>query len=109
MFSALVAQTITSLKALHLDIKESTSMGIPSVPFKAIELKEALKEDAQSWLEAIDQEFRSLLKQNTFTIKRGRIPKGAITCQWVLYKKFKRNGLINHRKAQLVARGFEQQ
>jgi hypothetical protein len=46
VFSALVAQTITSLKALHLDIKESTSMGIPSVPFEAIELKEALKEDA---------------------------------------------------------------
>jgi hypothetical protein len=46
VFSALVAQTITSLKALHLDIKESTSMGILSVLFKAIELKEALKEDA---------------------------------------------------------------
>ena len=38
VFSALVVQTITSLKALHLDIKESTLIGIPSVPFKAIKL-----------------------------------------------------------------------
>jgi hypothetical protein len=108
VFSALVAQTITSLKALHLNIKESTSIGIPSVPFKAIELQEALKEDAQSWLKAIDQESKALLKQNTFTIKRGRIPKGAITCRWVLHKKFKRNRLINYRKARLITRGFEQ-
>ena len=62
VFSALVAQTITSLKALHLDIKESTLMGIPSIPFEAIELQEALKEDAQSWLEAINQESKALLK-----------------------------------------------
>jgi hypothetical protein len=46
VFSALVAQTITLLKALYLDIKESTLIGIPSILFEAIELKEALKEDA---------------------------------------------------------------
>jgi hypothetical protein len=46
VFSALVAQTITLLKALYLNIKESTSMGILSILFEAIELKEALKEDA---------------------------------------------------------------
>jgi hypothetical protein len=46
VFSALVAQTITLLKALHLNIKESTLIGIPSISFEAIELQEALKEDA---------------------------------------------------------------
>jgi hypothetical protein len=34
------------LKAVYLDNKELTSLGIPSVLFKAIELKEALREDA---------------------------------------------------------------
>jgi hypothetical protein len=38
VFNALVAQTITLLKALHLNIKESTLIGILSIPFKAIEL-----------------------------------------------------------------------
>jgi hypothetical protein len=37
---------MTILKTVHLDIKESTSLNIPSVPFKAIELNKAIKEDA---------------------------------------------------------------
>jgi hypothetical protein len=34
------------LKAVYLNSKESISLGVPSVLFKAIELKEALREDA---------------------------------------------------------------
>jgi hypothetical protein len=34
------------LKAVHLNNKESTSLGALSILFKAIKLKEALKEDA---------------------------------------------------------------
>jgi hypothetical protein len=34
------------LKAVYLNNKKSTSLGALSIPFKAIELKEALREDA---------------------------------------------------------------
>ena len=39
---------MTILKAVHFNIKESTSLSALSVPFEAIELKEALKEDASA-------------------------------------------------------------
>jgi hypothetical protein len=53
-FSSYVVRAIAVLKAVYLDNKESTSLGIPSVLFKAIELKEALREDTPAWLEAIN-------------------------------------------------------
>jgi hypothetical protein len=42
------------LKAVHLNNKELTSLGILSILFKAIELKEALREDTPAWLKAIN-------------------------------------------------------
>ena len=41
-------RAIAALKAVHLNNKELTSLGAPSIPFKAIELKEALREDASA-------------------------------------------------------------
>ena len=98
------------MKAVHLEDEDTTSLGAPTAPFEAIELEEALKEDAPKWLEAIYEEGNSLKKLNTFTIMRGKIPNGrkVITSRWVLRKKFKANGSIARRKARLVARGFEQ-
>ena len=37
---------MTTLKAVHFNIEESTSLNILSVPFKAIELNEVMREDA---------------------------------------------------------------
>ena len=42
------------LKAVYLNSKKSTSLGVLSILFKAIELKEALREDTPAWLEAIN-------------------------------------------------------
>jgi hypothetical protein len=42
------------LKAVYFNNKELTSLGALFVLFKAIELKEALREDASAWLEAIN-------------------------------------------------------
>jgi hypothetical protein len=41
---------------------------------------------------------------------RGKIPNGykVISYQWVLKKKLKRSGLIDYKKAQLVAQGYKQ-
>ena len=53
-FSSVIIKAMTTLKAVHLDIEESTSLSAPSVLFKAIELNQAMKEDAPAQLEAID-------------------------------------------------------
>ena len=65
-------------------------MGAPTAPFEAIELKDALKEDAPRWRKAILVEANSLKLMKTFTIIRGKIPNGrkVITSRWVLRKKF---------------------
>jgi hypothetical protein len=73
-FSSYIIRAITALKAVHLDSKESTSLGAPSILFKAIELEEALREDALAWLKAINQESKLLKINNTFAIIRGKIP-----------------------------------
>ena len=64
------------MKAVYFNIKKSTSLSILSVPFKAIELNEVIKEDALAWLKAIDQESRSLKRNNTFAIIRGTVFNG---------------------------------
>jgi hypothetical protein len=56
------------MKAVHLEPKTSTSLGAPTAPFEAIELRDALKEDAPSWRKAILAKAKSLQQMNTFTI-----------------------------------------
>jgi hypothetical protein len=62
---------MTILKVVYFDIKESTSLNILSVLFEAIELNEAIKKDALTWLKAIDQELKSLKRNNIFVIIKG--------------------------------------
>ena len=48
VFSKSVIQLVSAMKAVHLEPKTSTSLGAPIAPFEAIELRDALKEDAPS-------------------------------------------------------------
>ena len=48
VFSKSVVQLVSAMKAVHLEPKTSTSLGAPTAPFEAIELRDALKEDAPS-------------------------------------------------------------
>ena len=48
VFSKSVVQLVSAMKAVHLESKTSTSLRAPIVPFEAIELRDALKEDAPS-------------------------------------------------------------
>jgi hypothetical protein len=99
------------MKAVHLEPETSTSLGAPTAPFEAIELRDALKEDAPGWREAILAEARSLQQMNTFTIMRGEVPNGKklISCRWVLKKKFNSQMHLIRKKARMVIRGNEQQ
>ena len=46
VFNDIVVQLVTALKAVHLDIENTTSLDVPTATFESIELKDALQEDA---------------------------------------------------------------
>jgi len=66
------------------------------------------RDDWSKWKEAIDNEYRSLMKNKTWTLCE--LPKGreTISCKWVFKLKRKVNGEVDKYKARLVARGFSQ-
>ena len=48
VFSKLVVQLVSAMKAVHLEPKTLTSLGAPTALFEAIELRDAFKEDTPS-------------------------------------------------------------
>lgn len=64
--------------------------------------------DWPEWKKAIESEYGSLLKSNTWTVCE--LPKGrsAISNKWVFKLKRKADGSVDKYKARLVARGFSQ-
>ena len=64
--------------------------------------------DWLEWQKAINSEYQSLIKNNTWTVCD--LPKGrkAISNKWVFKLKRKADGSIDKYKARLVARGFSQ-
>lgn len=109
VFNDTVVQLVTAMKAVHLG-DNSTSLGAPTAPFEAIELEAAMQEDAPGWRNAIHEELSSLLKMNTFTIMRGRVPQGRqlLPTRLVLRKKFNTRGDVIRLKARLCIRGDKQ-
>ena len=71
-----MVQLVLAIKVVHLEPKNSTSLGAPTTPFKAIELIDALREDAQLWHVTIKAEYSSFKEAGTTTIIRGRLPLG---------------------------------
>ena len=48
VFNDTVVQSVITIKAVHLKAENTTSLGAPTAPFNAIELDQALREDAPS-------------------------------------------------------------
>ena len=69
VFSKSVLQLVSALKAVHLELETSGSLGIPSPSLETLTLAEAMNsEDALEWLDSIKEEISSLVKMNTFKI-----------------------------------------
>ncbi|KAJ9535802.1 hypothetical protein OSB04_un001045 [Centaurea solstitialis] len=71
--------------------------------------KEAMESrDAAFWKEAIDDEFSSILENNTWVLSD--LPPGfqPLGCKWIFKKKMKVDGTIDKIKARLVIQGFRQ-
>lgn len=74
-----------------------------------ISLKEAgQRSDWPQWKIAVNEEYSSLMKNNTWSLCK--LPRGrkTVSCKWVFKLKQKANGEVDKYKARLVARGFTQ-
>ena len=98
------------MKAVNLEAENTTSLGAPTAPFDAIELDQALREDAPGWMKAIFEEFLAHKRMNTYTIMRGRVPEGRslLPSKIVLRHKYNAKGVVIRKKARLCIRGDKQ-
>ena len=72
-------------------------------------LSEALeRKDCKLWKEAADSEFKSLVENEVWNLKK--LPEGrkAIGCKWIFKRKLKPDGTFERYKARLVAQGYNQ-
>lgn len=74
-----------------------------------ISLEDALTGfNATEWMQAVKEEFKALIKNETWEIVNRPSGGNIIGCRFVLRNKMKENGALERRKARLVARGFAQ-
>lgn len=66
------------------------------------------RDDWPNWKEAIDSEYDSLIKNNTWTLCDLPKERKAITGKWMFKLKHKSNGDIDKYRARFVARGCSQ-
>lgn len=72
-------------------------------------LEEALScTNSQQWIKAMDEEYKSLMKNNTWILTKLPPEKKTIPCKWVFKTKEDENGNITKYKARLVIKGCAQ-
>jgi hypothetical protein len=91
------------MNAVYLEAGNTTLLGAPTAPFDAIELDQALREDAPGWMNAIFEEFLAHKRINTYIIMRGRVLVGRslLLSRLILRHKFNGKGVVICKKARL--------
>ena len=79
---------------------QNTDISIPRTPYEALQ--------SFHWKEAMHEEMKALLQNNTWEIVD--LPKGKtlVGCRWVFSLKCKLDGSLDRHKARLVAQGYTQ-
>ncbi|ESZ97773.1 Gag-Pol polyprotein [Sclerotinia borealis F-4128] len=110
IFSDEVVQQVNALKVVTQDTEGSNQKSDPMVLFEAVELENAMREDAQAWMEAINSELTNLRINDTFEIIQGEVPRGIklLSSRWILQNKLDHLGRLIRRKARLVIKGYIQ-
>lgn len=71
--------------------------------------REAMEsENSEEWKAAIEDELKSLIKNETWSKVEGPITSRAVDCKWVFNSKTDEFGNLTIRKARLVAKGYQQ-
>ena len=74
-----------------------------------ISLNEALNGiEAEDWKRAIQSEFESLIRNDTWVLTDRPKQRSVVGCRLVLGNKFNAEGILERRKARLVAKGYSQ-
>lgn len=95
--------------------KDLTSSSLDESLFAAESLEPLTFEQAvqccesKYWIEAIDDEFKSLIENDTWSLEELPAGRKAISNKWVFKIKYGADGNIQRYKARLVVRGFSQQ
>ena len=72
-------------------------------------LEEALASpEGPKWREAVNEEYKSLLENKTWTLDKLPTNRQAIGCKWIFRKKRDVAGSLDRYKARLVVQGFRQ-
>lgn len=72
-------------------------------------LSEALESNkADQWIHAMEEEYKSLLQNNTWTLVDLPKNKKVIPCKWVYKTKIDEKGNVSRMKARLVLKGYQQ-
>jgi hypothetical protein len=73
-------------------------------------ISEALSsEDASHWLQAIETEYNSLIKNNIWILVDRPPDRSLVSTKWFFQRKYNSDGTLARYKARFVARGFFQQ
>lgn len=91
----------------------SSGMGaILTLPIENLEpknYKEAMEsQEASLWTMAIEDEYKSLISNQTWVLVKRPIERNVIGCKWVFKVKPGYSGVSERYKARLVAKGFSQ-
>ena len=111
-FTDSINRLVVAFKAVYLEPESSTSLKVPTLLYKAIDLDNILaSENTQDWLKAISRELQALKSINTFKILYRALPEGRklISSRWILRRKFNTALRVACRKARLVIREYKQQ
>lgn len=72
-------------------------------------VKEAVSSDnAENWKNAMDEEFQSLISNNTWILTDLPPGKKALPCKWIFKTKTDETGAVKRHKARLVVKGYTQ-
>ena len=69
-------------------------------------IQEALKDE--NWVRAMNEEMKTLEKNETWKIVERPKDKKAVGCRWIYTVKYQSNGTLDRYKARLVAKGYTQ-
>ena len=64
--------------------------------------------DKEEWVEAMNDEYKSIMKNQTWELTKLPENKTTIGCKWLFKYKLKSDGSIERFKERLVAKGYTQ-